>query len=154
MSQVIDTLSDKASGKGLSLTWSIVSSIKDIEADRDKLLQIRTNLTDNAIKFTKKGKDVLGAAEEDGNIVLFVEDTGIGIPQKHLPRLGERFYRVDASRSRQMGGTGLGLAIVKHLINAHEWAMQITSTPVKGTTVRINIRPAVSSPVDTAMLNA
>jgi len=80
---------------------------------------------------------VLGAAEEAGKTVLFVEDTGIGIPQKHLTRLGERFYRVDPGRSRQMGGTGLGLAIVKHLVKAHGWDMQIRSTPGKGTTVAI-----------------
>jgi two-component system phosphate regulon sensor histidine kinase PhoR len=68
---------------------------------------------------------------------LFVEDTGIGVPPKHLARLGERFYRVDPARSRKMGGTGLGLAIVKHLVKAHGWSMQIESNPGKGTTVRI-----------------
>ncbi len=140
MEQVIATLGDKASGKGLSLTWSIVPPVKDIDADRDRLIQIMTNLTDNAIKFTEKGRVALGATEENGKTILFVEDTGIGIPQKHLPRLGERFYRVDASRSRQMGGTGLGLAIVKHLVKAHEWDMQIASTPGKGTTVRIYLQ--------------
>jgi two-component system phosphate regulon sensor histidine kinase PhoR len=140
MQQVIDTLGDKASGKGLSLTWSIVPPVKDIIADRDKLIQIMTNLTDNAIKFTEKGKVVLGVTVEDGKTVLFVEDTGIGIQQKHLPRLGERFYRVDPSRSRHLGGTGLGLAIVKHLVNAHGWDMQISSTPGKGTIVKIYIQ--------------
>ena len=140
LEQVIATLVDKASGKGLSLTWSIDSPVKDINADRDRLIQIMTNLTDNAIKFTEKGKVVLGVAEENGKTVLFVKDTGIGIPQKHLTRLGERFYRVDPSRSRHMGGTGLGLAIVKHLVKAHEWDMQIESTPGKGTTVKIYIQ--------------
>jgi two-component system phosphate regulon sensor histidine kinase PhoR len=154
MSQVVDTLGEKASGKGLSLTWSLVSPVAAIDADRDKLIQILTNLTDNAIKFTEKGGIVLSAAEENGKTVLSVEDTGIGIPQKHLPRLGERFYRVDASRSRQMGGTGLGLAIVKHLVNAHGWDMQFQSTPGKGTTVMVIIRSSIPSPVDTAVLNA
>jgi two-component system phosphate regulon sensor histidine kinase PhoR len=114
--------------------------VKEINADKDRLIQILTNLTDNAIKFTEKGKVVLGVAYEDGKTVLFVEDTGIGIPQKHLTRLGERFYRVDPSRSRHMGGTGLGLAIVKHLVKAHEWDMEIESTPGKGTTVKIYIQ--------------
>jgi two-component system phosphate regulon sensor histidine kinase PhoR len=68
-----------------------------------------------------------------------VEDTGIGVQQKHLPRLGERFYRVDPGRSRSMGGTGLGLAIVKHLVKAHGWDLRIESTPGKGTKVRILI---------------
>jgi two-component system phosphate regulon sensor histidine kinase PhoR len=140
MEQVIDTLGDKASGKGLSLTWSIVPPVKDINADKDKLIQIMTNLTDNAIKFTEKGKVVLGVTVEDGKTVLFVEDTGIGIQQKHLPRIGERFYRVDPSRSRHLGGTGLGLAIVKHLVNAHGWDMKISSTPGKGTIVKIYIQ--------------
>lgn len=140
MEQVIATLGDKASEKGLSLVRSIAPSVMNIDADRDKLMQIMTNLTDNAIKFTERGRIVLGAADENEKIVLFVEDTGIGIPQKHLPRVGERFYRVDPSRSRQMGGTGLGLAIVKHLVKAHEWDMQIASSPGKGTTVRIYIQ--------------
>jgi two-component system phosphate regulon sensor histidine kinase PhoR len=72
--------------------------------------------------------------------VLFVKDTGIGIPEKHLSRLGERFYRVDAARSRTLGGTGLGLAIVKHLVKAHGWELQIVSAPGQGTEVKIMVR--------------
>ncbi|HEX9137065.1 MAG TPA: ATP-binding protein, partial [Nitrospirota bacterium] len=108
-----------------------------IDADQDRLIQILTNLVDNAIKFTEKGGVVFGDALESGKVYLFVEDTGIGIPQRHLPRLGERFYRVDAGRSRNMGGTGLGLAIVKHLVIAHDWDIRIESTPGKGTKVKI-----------------
>ena len=74
---------------------------------------------------------------------ISVEDTGIGIPKKHLSRLGERFYRVDKARSRELGGTGLGLAIVKHLIKAHGWEMEIESIPNRGTTVKIII-PALT----------
>ncbi len=72
-------------------------------------------------------------------MVISVEDTGVGIAKRHLPRLGERFYRVDRARSREMGGTGLGLAIVKHLVKAHGWEMNIDSTPGRGTTVKIYI---------------
>jgi two-component system phosphate regulon sensor histidine kinase PhoR len=78
-----------------------------------------------------------GIEETGGRTGLFVRDTGIGVPEKHLARLGERFYRVDPARSRTMGGTGLGLAIVKHLVKAHGWDMNIESTAGKGTTVRI-----------------
>ena len=70
-------------------------------------------------------------------IQLTVYDTGSGIPQKHLSRLGERFYRVDRARSRELGGTGLGLAIVKHLVKAHGWEMKIESEEGKGTAVHI-----------------
>jgi two-component system phosphate regulon sensor histidine kinase PhoR len=103
------------------------------------LIQILTNLVDNAIKFTDKGSVTVGIGEENGRTFLFVDDTGMGISEKHLGRLGERFYRVDTARSRKMGGTGLGLAIVKHLVKAHGWEMKIESVPEKGTKVRILI---------------
>jgi two-component system phosphate regulon sensor histidine kinase PhoR len=137
MEQVIATLGEKASGKGLALTLAIDPQLTGIRADQDKLFQILTNLADNAIKFTEKGTVTLGVTAVEGKTCLFVEDTGIGIPKKHLPRIGERFYRVDPGRSRNMGGTGLGLAIVKHLVKAHGWDLQINSVPGKGT--RINM---------------
>jgi two-component system phosphate regulon sensor histidine kinase PhoR len=136
---VLTVLRDKAAQKNLSLTMSIPPNLGMISADRDRLIQILTNLVDNAIKFTDSGAVTVGAAEESGKTVLFVEDTGVGIPAKHLARLGERFYRVDAGRSRSMGGTGLGLAIVKHLVKAHGWDMRIESTPGKGTKVSISV---------------
>jgi len=108
-----------------------------LRADRDRLIQIMTNLVENAIKFTDRGSVIFGIEEQGGRTCLFVKDTGVGVPEKHLPRLGERFYRVDPARSRTMGGTGLGLAIVKHLVKAHGWEMEIESAVGKGTTVRI-----------------
>jgi two-component system phosphate regulon sensor histidine kinase PhoR len=137
--QVLALLQDKAKQKGLSLELDIPQAFGPISADRDRLVQIFTNLADNAIKFTEKGGVKVGMAEENGGQYLFVADTGIGIAQKHLPRIGERFYRVDPGRSRSMGGTGLGLAIVKHLVKAHGWELRIDSTPGKGTKVRILI---------------
>jgi two-component system phosphate regulon sensor histidine kinase PhoR len=95
------------------------------------------NLVDNAIKFTEKGGITFGIDREDGRPYLFVEDTGIGVPDKFVSRLGERFFRVDPGRSRTMGGTGLGLAIVKHLVKAHGWSMEIGSAQGKGTKVII-----------------
>ena len=141
MEDVVESVSallgSKASEKGLYLRPSIKSGLKEISADKNRLSQIFINLVDNALKFTETGGVTFGIAEEGGRPFLFVEDTGIGIPEKHLSRLGERFYRVDPARSRKMGGTGLGLAIVKHLVKAHGWEMKIESTPGKGTRVNI-----------------
>ncbi len=136
---VLPIVKEKAAAKGIDLKTSIAPDIGTIMADRDRLIQILTNLVDNAIKFTDKGGVTFGIGEENGRTFLFVEDTGIGISDKHLARLGERFYRVDTARSRKMGGTGLGLAIVKHLVKAHGWDMKIESVPDKGTKVRIVI---------------
>lgn len=137
---VIDLLGKRAEAKGLALARAITPEGLMVEADRNRLIQILTNLADNAIKFTEKGAVTLGAEHlPDGATVIYVKDTGIGIPQKHLGRLGERFYRVDAGRSRNMGGTGLGLSIVKHLVKAHGWQMRIESAEGRGTTVKIII---------------
>jgi two-component system, OmpR family, phosphate regulon sensor histidine kinase PhoR len=141
VSEIVDSvmamLEEHAKGKNLSMTVSIPPALQNIDADKDRLVQILTNLVENAIKFTDKGGITIGMKEERGKRELFVEDTGIGVPEKHLNRLGERFYRVDLARSRKMGGTGLGLAIVKHLVKAHGWDMKIESVPEKGTKVRI-----------------
>jgi two-component system phosphate regulon sensor histidine kinase PhoR len=132
-------LREKAEAKDLSLTIFVNPEIHEIIADRDRLTQILTNLVENGIKFTDQGGVTFGMEKENDKAVIFVEDTGIGIPRQHLSRLGERFYRVDPSRSRQMGGTGLGLAIVKHLVKAHGWEMRIESAPGKGTMVKIYV---------------
>ncbi len=136
---VLAILKNKAVEKKLSLTMSVQQNREVIQADRDRLTQILTNLVDNGIKFTERGGIIFGTEEENGKTVIFVADTGIGVPQKNLPRLGERFYRVDAGRSRNMGGTGLGLAIVKHLVKAHGWDLQIENNTGKGLKVRIII---------------
>jgi two-component system phosphate regulon sensor histidine kinase PhoR len=136
---VFDMLREKAGAKGLYLKTSIEPGAAKILADRDRLTQILTNLVDNAIKFTPRGGVEVGLGREDGRRFIHVGDTGVGVAEKHLPRLGERFYRVDPSRSRQLGGTGLGLAIVKHLVKAHGWEMKIESRLGEGTTVKIYI---------------
>ena len=143
---VFTTLGEKAQSKGLYLKKQIAAEISDMRADRNKLIQILLNLVDNSIKFTEKGgititvKSEKLKVESEGEkdfIQLTVSDTGSGIPKKHLSRLGERFYRVDRARSRELGGTGLGLAIVKHLIKAHGWEMKIESEEARGTAVHI-----------------
>jgi two-component system, OmpR family, phosphate regulon sensor histidine kinase PhoR len=134
---VLAMLRDRAAAKNLFLNSTIPPDAAPVEADRDRLIQIFSNLADNGIKFTDKGGVTIREGRENGTRCLYIEDTGIGIAQKHLSRLGERFYRADPGRSRSMGGTGLGLAIVKHLVKAHGWDMQVQSTPGKGTTVKI-----------------
>ncbi len=143
LEQVVDTvfltLKDKADKKGLYLRKALPQSAQSISADKDKLIQIVINLVDNGIKFTDKGGVTAGIDETGGRVVIFVQDSGIGIPQRYLNRLGERFYRVDSARSRELGGTGLGLAIVKHLVSAHGWSMRIESEPGKGTRVNVTV---------------
>lgn len=138
--QIMEMLRDKAEAKNLFIRMELFPAPVTIEADRNRLIQILTNLVENAIKFTEKGGVAFGTAQENGLTCFYVEDTGIGIAQKHLPRLGERFYRVDPGRSRNLGGTGLGLAIVKHLVKAHGWDLQIESVPGKGTKVKILVK--------------
>jgi two-component system phosphate regulon sensor histidine kinase PhoR len=126
-----------AARKGVALVNQVPPDLR-VRADRDRLAQILVNLVDNAVKYTPAGGTVtLGAVPTAAGPVEFrVADTGIGIPSTDLPRLTERFYRVDKARSRELGGTGLGLAIVKHLVQAHGGTLAIDSELGKGTTVR------------------
>jgi two-component system, OmpR family, phosphate regulon sensor histidine kinase PhoR len=102
-------------------------------ADRRRLEQILINLVDNAIKFNRPhGEVTVSATNEDEQIIIRVRDMGMGIPPEHLPRVFERFYRVDKARSRELGGTGLGLAIVKHLTRAHGGEADVNSTVGQG----------------------
>ncbi|MFA7394777.1 MAG: ATP-binding protein, partial [Pigmentiphaga sp.] len=107
--------------------------------DRDRLVQILLNVLDNAVKFTPApGRISVSALREGGQwVVLRVADTGVGVPKSEISRLGERFYRVDKTRSRELGGTGLGLSIVKHLMQAHQGKMEIESQLGQGTTVSL-----------------
>ncbi len=134
---IMELFKAKAASKNLYIKSHVGEEIGQIEADRNRLIQILTNLVDNAIKFTETGGVSFGIERKDGKKFIFVEDTGIGVPAKFVSRLGERFFRVDPARSRKMGGTGLGLAIVKHLVKAHGWNMQIESVHGKGTRVKI-----------------
>ncbi|MBI3352211.1 MAG: PAS domain-containing protein [Nitrospirae bacterium] len=117
-----------------------------LEADSEKLSRLLTNLIDNAIKYTPaSGKIVAGYLKQEGQIELFVKDTGIGIPPADLDRIFERFYRVDRARSREMGGTGLGLSIVKHIMEAHGGFIKVESQINRGTTFTA-VFPVFSSP--------
>lgn len=134
---VFTTLMNKAKAKGLYLKKALPAGPIHVHADRDRLIQVLLNLVENGIKFTERGGITAGLDKADGRSFLFVHDTGLGVPKSHIPRLGERFYRVDNARSRELGGTGLGLAIVKHLVKAHGWEMAIESIHGKETTVRL-----------------
>ena len=115
-----------------------------VRADRDRLAQVLVNLVDNGVKYTPEaGQITLDAARGPrGLIEIRVTDTGIGIPSTDLPRITERFYRVDKARSRELAGTGLGLAIVKHLVQAHGGELSIESELGKGTMVRFTVPEA------------
>jgi two-component system phosphate regulon sensor histidine kinase PhoR len=136
---VLETLRPGAESKGLVLTKALKADELEIFANRDRTIQILLNLVDNAIKFTETGSVEIGSGKKEERLYLYVKDGGIGIPKRYLFRLGERFFRVDPSRSRALGGTGLGLAIVKHLVRAQGWEMQIESEEGKGTTVRVYV---------------
>ena len=104
-----------------------------VNADKDKIRQVLTNLVVNAIKYGIQGGWIkVHFTDMDGNVMVEVEDNGIGIEEKHLPRLFERFYRVDESRSRELGGSGLGLAIVKHIVDAHQQKIGVRSSVKSG----------------------
>ncbi|MDA8091260.1 MAG: ATP-binding protein [Nitrospiraceae bacterium] len=138
--KVISLYEEQAKAKGIYVRSDISDECSTIQADPGILSHILSNLLDNAVKYTETGGVVLRAREGDNySCVLVVQDTGIGVPKKFVPRLGERFFRVDPSRSREMGGTGLGLAIVKHLVITMGWRMHIDSDPGRGTSVRIYI---------------
>jgi two-component system phosphate regulon sensor histidine kinase PhoR len=113
--QVLELLSDSARAKGLELS-SEVEPRTLVRADGRALEQVLVNLVENGIKYTAEGSVRVRAERADGTCTILVKDTGPGIERHHLPRIFERFYRVDAGRSRDQGGTGLGLAIVKHLV--------------------------------------
>jgi two-component system phosphate regulon sensor histidine kinase PhoR len=115
--------------KGVNLEYMGATGAACVKADRSRLDQVLINLLDNAIKYSGQGGTVTVRAVEEGDMVrISVRDSGIGIPDKDLPRLFERFYRVDEARSRDRGGTGLGLSIVKHIVQAHGGSVSVEST--------------------------
>ncbi len=121
--------------KLLQLTVAEVEEGLTIRCDISAVQQILSNLLDNAAKYTPSGGSIaLGAVSGPISLSLYVKDTGIGISEDHVPRLFERFYRVDKARSRELGGTGLGLAIVKHLVQAHDGSVWVESEAGKGST--------------------
>lgn len=135
LTENVDSMLPLAQRKGISLTLEPVLADSIVYADAEAVHQILTNLLENAIKYTPAGGVVIVGARPAGDqLEFFVRDSGLGIPQEDLPRLFERFYRVDKARSKALGGTGLGLAIVKHLTRVHRGDVRVESKADKGST--------------------
>jgi two-component system phosphate regulon sensor histidine kinase PhoR len=134
LSQVVELFRERAEKRGQRLAIDVPTPALRILGDRSAIEHILTNLVDNAVKYSGTGATIRVRAVPIGSsIELQVEDTGPGITEEHLPRLFERFYRVDTGRSRELGGTGLGLSIVKHLVEAMDSHIDVESTPGVGT---------------------
>ena len=129
----VETAQRPAGEKDLRISVNLQEHLPDVAADRRRLAEVLQNLLDNAIQYTPPGGQIMLSASADGSEVTFtVSDTGIGIPQADQPRIFERFYRVDAARSREVGGTGLGLAIAKHLVEVHGGRIWVESEVGQG----------------------
>jgi two-component system phosphate regulon sensor histidine kinase PhoR len=148
---VVEVLSLVAADRGMSIAVEIETELPRVLGDADQLTQIFQNLIDNAIKYGRAGttvritgKSVARLPETGGpGVAIKVLNEGEGIAREHLPRLTDRFYRVDPARSRQKGGTGLGLAIVKHIVNRHRGRLVFESELGVGTTVTVYLRAKV-----------
>jgi two-component system, OmpR family, phosphate regulon sensor histidine kinase PhoR len=132
---VMNAARDAAERKGLSLESEIPPEVATVYADATALRQVLGNLVDNAVRHTAAGHVVVFSEPHQRGVVVGVRDTGTGIPASHLPRIFERFYRVDPGRAREEGGTGLGLSIVKHLVEAHGGRVKAESEPGVGTSI-------------------
>ncbi|NDL67768.1 HAMP domain-containing sensor histidine kinase [Anaerotalea alkaliphila] len=137
--EVMDLLEQKAEDKGIELVLEVQEGVRPYPCNPDRIKQLLINLVDNGIKYTEQGRVTLRLKEGFKALRIEVEDTGIGIGEEHLPRLFERFYRVDRGRSRNMGGTGLGLSIVKHIAELYKGSVRVESTPGKGTTFKVKL---------------
>jgi two-component system, OmpR family, phosphate regulon sensor histidine kinase PhoR len=146
---VVDQLKPKAEEKGLDLSykgpWSLVAP-----ASAQQIRQVALNLIENAINYTIEGRVIVVVRQEDDEAVMSVNDSGIGIASDHVPRIFERFYRVDKGRARATGGTGLGLSIVKHIVEAHGGSVAVESGLREGSTFTVrlpNPEPSMREPL-------
>jgi two-component system phosphate regulon sensor histidine kinase PhoR len=137
-------LQERAVKKNIAIiNESIGGALPRVTADQGRLEQVVVNLLENAIKYTPDGGTIRLFTEDDGAFIkVSVADTGIGIPFKDLPRIFERFYRVDEARTREQGGTGLGLAIVKHIVQLHGGKVSVASEPGKGSMFSFTLKKA------------
>jgi len=141
--QVLGLFRERASKKNVGLEERALGDVPKVRADRRALEHVLTNLIDNAVKYCGAGTHVWLAVQVSSDAVTInVSDDGPGIDERHLPRIFERFYRVDAGRSREVGGTGLGLSIVKHLVEAMGGNVSVESKLNSGTTFSFTLRRA------------
>ena len=152
LAQMAEALELRAAERGMRILLTLPSDLPDVLGVRDELAQVFQNLVENAIKYGRGGTEIAiradvvsrpfqGGGGSTSFVSIAVRDRGEGIAREHLPRLTERFYRVDTARSREMGGTGLGLAIVKHILNHHRGYLEIESTPGVGSLFTVLLRP-------------
>jgi two-component system phosphate regulon sensor histidine kinase PhoR len=134
LEEALQTFQEIADSRGIELAV-VNTANSSVLVDRDAIHQVFGNLIDNAMKYGEDGRKILiGACETEDGVQFYVRDFGAGIPSEHLPRLFERFYRVDKARSRESGGTGLGLAIAKHVVRAHGGTIKAESELNHGST--------------------
>ena len=142
--EIVESLEIKAQKRNvkLSLDWKRTGSQEiNVLCDRDKIGQVLSNIINNSINYgVENGHTEVRFFDLEDNILIEVSDDGVGIKEEHLPRLFERFYRVDKSRARNEGGTGLGLAIVKHLVEAHGQTIDVRSTEGQGSTFSFTLK--------------
>ena len=142
LDDAVETFLETAKAGGIAIQLE-KSATQMVQADKDAIHQVFTNLIDNAIKYAASGARIeVGARDNENGVEFYVRDYGPGIASEHLPRLFERFYRVDKARSRESGGTGLGLAIAKHIVRAHGGAVRVSSELSRGSTFSFVLQTA------------
>jgi two-component system phosphate regulon sensor histidine kinase PhoR len=149
---VLEIYTQRLKDKGLEAKLQAAESLPYLKADPFQIEQMLINLVDNAIKYTDRGEIAISLSVDEQDFVIKVQDTGMGIPAEHLPRIFERFYVVNKSRSRRLGGTGLGLSIVKHIVELHNGTISIESVEGRGTTFTIRfplygLKSSLASPL-------
>jgi two-component system phosphate regulon sensor histidine kinase PhoR len=138
---VLALFRERAEKKGVRLAAELAPNLPAVEGDWRALEHVLSNLVDNAVKYCPSGTRILvSAVGADSRVNLMVSDNGPGIPAEHLPRVFERFYRVDAGRSRELGGTGLGLSIVKHMVDTMRGRVSVESSLGRGSTFTVSLR--------------
>lgn len=145
--EVIESLESLAADRNVAIRSAVQAGLPPIIADRSRISQVLSNLIDNGIKYGRDGGqvEIIARTLPEGSVKISIVDDGIGIAPEHIPRLTERFFRVEPSRSSKLGGTGLGLAIVKHILGAHDSQLMIESLLGSGSTFGFTLPTAGAS---------